>query len=86
MAITARELNVLRQAADVADAQRELVEGEKRRAEGNGGVGLAAPILATIGAALIIAYVSVLAVTSNDGQADLPVYLSGDIQPQPPRG
>ena len=85
MKLNAKDRNVLRSAAAVADAQRELVTLQKNRREGRPiSASAAAPLLALLFASMAALYFAVTAITSEQ-VAQVPIFLSGDIeQPLPP--
>jgi len=86
MKLNAKDRNVLRSAAAVADAQRELVTLQKNRREGRPiSASAAAPLLALLFASMAALYFAVTAITSEQEVAQVPIFLSGDIeQPLPP--
>jgi hypothetical protein len=88
MKLSGEDLQTLRRAAVVAEAQQELVDTEKRRAEGRpAGTRAAGPVFAAIAAVtVIVMYLSVLAVTTDRDTAGPPIFLSGDFEQPPPRG
>jgi hypothetical protein len=87
MKLTAHDRKTLRQAAVVADAQKELIELQKSRAEGRpAGISAAGPLFAVLFASMAMIYFSVLAITSERQTEDSPVFLSSDIEQPLPRG
>jgi hypothetical protein len=81
MKLSAKDRNVLRSAAAVADAQQELVELQKSRRDGRPIAATAAgPLFALLFASLAVMYVSVLAITSEREGGQAPVFVSGDIE------
>jgi hypothetical protein len=87
MKVTAQEKQILRHAAAVADAQKDLVALEKRRREGRlPGMRTAGPLLGALFVSMMVVYFSVLAITSDRELQNAPVFLSGDIERSLPRG
>jgi len=86
MKLNAKDRNVLRTAAAVADAQQELVTLQKNRREGRPISARAAGLLvAVLIASMAALYFSAMAITSEQDVAQVPIFLSGDIeQPLPP--
>jgi len=87
MKLTAKDLQILRNAAAVADAQQELVALQKSRREGRPvGVRAAGPLFTLLFALMVMMYFSVLAITSEREAGPQPVFVSADIPPSPPPG
>jgi hypothetical protein len=87
MKLTAKDLQILRNAAAVADAQQELVALQKSRREGRpAGVRAAGPLFTLLFASMVMMYFSVLAITSEREVGPQPVFVSADIPPSPPPG
>jgi hypothetical protein len=86
MKLTAKDRHILRSAAIIADAQQELVALQKSRREGRPiSASTAAPVVALLFAFMATMYFSVMAITSEHDVAQVPIFLSGDIeQPLPP--
>jgi hypothetical protein len=86
MKLNAKDRHILRSAAAVADAQQELVALQKNRREGRPtSARTAAPLLAVLIASMAALYFSAMAITSEQDVAQVPIFLSGDIeQPLPP--
>jgi hypothetical protein len=81
MKLTAKDRNVLRNAAAVADAQQELVALQKSRREGRPiAASTAGPLVALLFASMAMMYFSVMAITSEREAGQAPIFLSGDIE------
>jgi hypothetical protein len=81
MKLNAKDRNILRSAAAVADAQQELVEMQKSRRDGRPVAAIpAGPVLTLLFASLAVMYFSVLTITSEPEGGQAPIFVSGDIE------